>query len=189
MKKLQQQFSDSYKELRKINTIVLAALLIAIGIVLGYFSIQVTPEMKIGVAFITNQLTAVLFGPGVAGIVGGVSDILKFLIKPTGAFFIGWTLNAMVGPMIYGMMLYKKKLTFWRILASKAVVAVIVNMGMGTLWLSIMYGKAFIPILLTKAVQESIQVPIQSVIFWLVIVALRKTRAFEQLSYVEWKKK
>ena len=189
MKKLQQQFSDSYKELRKINTIVLAALLIAIGIVLGYFSIQVTPEMKIGVAFISNQLTAVLFGPVVAGIVGGVSDILKFLIKPTGAFFIGWTLNAMVGPMIYGMMLYKKKLTFWRILASKAVVAVIVNMGMGTLWLSIMYGKAFIPILLTKAVQESIQVPIQSVIFWLVIVALRKTRAFEQLSYVEWKKK
>lgn len=187
MRKLKQQFTDSCKELRNINTIVLTALLIAIGIVLGYFSIQVTPEVKIGVAFIANQLTAVLFGPVVGGIMGGVSDILKFIIKPTGAFFIGWTLNAMIGPMIYGIMLYKKKLTFWRILASKAVVAVVVNMCLGTLWLSMMYGKAFVPIFITKGIQEIIQVPIQSALFWLVIVALKKARVFEQLSYTERK--
>ena len=33
-------FSDSYKELKKLKTLVITSLLIAIGIVLGQFSIQ-----------------------------------------------------------------------------------------------------------------------------------------------------
>lgn len=44
-----------------------------------------------------------LFGPVVGGIMGGIGDILKFLIKPTGPYFFGYTLNAMLGPVIYGI--------------------------------------------------------------------------------------
>ena len=93
----------------------MTALLIALGIVLGeLFSLQLTQNMKIGVSFVATQLTATLFGPVVGGIMGGVTDILKFIMKPTGSFSILWTLNAIVGPIIYGIMLYKKKFTLWR---------------------------------------------------------------------------
>ena len=111
-----------------------------------------------------------------------VADILKFIIKPTGAFFWGWTFNAMLGPVIYGMMLYKKKWTLARILASKAVVAVVVNLFFGCLWSSMLYGKAFMVLVGGKLLQQVIQVPIQSLIFWMVVQALQKAGLFRELS-------
>ena len=62
------QFVDSYKELKNLKTLVMTALLIAMGIILGQFSIQITDTMKIGVSFVATQLTATLFGPVVGGI-------------------------------------------------------------------------------------------------------------------------
>ena len=101
MRKLKQQFVDSSNEMKKLSTLILVALFIAIGIVLGQYSVQITQDVKVGISFVATQLTATLFGPVVGGIMGGVADILKFIIKPTGAFSILWTLNAIVGPMIY----------------------------------------------------------------------------------------
>ena len=181
MTKLKQQFVDSSNEMKKLITLILTALFIALGIVLGQWSIQVTQDVKVGVSFIATQLTATLFGPVVGGIMGGVADILKFIIKPTGAFSILWTLNAVVGPMIYGIMLYKKKFTLWRVLLSKAVVAIVVNIGMSCTWSAILYGSAFWSILPTKALQQVIQVPIQSIIFYLFVKALQKAKVFPQL--------
>ena len=182
MKKLKQQFTDSSRELKKITTLVLTALLMAMGIVLGYFgSVQITQDVKIGVSFVATQLTATLFGPVVGGIMGGATDILKFMIKPTGAFSILWTLNAIVGPVLYGIMLYKKKLTFVRILISKAVVAIVVNVLMSCTWSAILYGSAFLAVIPVKVLQQIIQVPIQSLIFWFFVKALQKTKLFPQL--------
>ena len=176
------QFSDSYKELKKLNTLVITAMLIAVGIILGQFSIQITDTMKVGISFIATQLTAALFGPVVGGLMGGVADILKFIIKPTGAFFWGWTFNAMLGPVIYGILLYKKNWTLGRILISKAIVAVVVNLFFGCLWSSMLYGKAFMALVGAKLLQQVIQVPVQSIIFWMVANALRKAGLFRQLS-------
>lgn len=173
---------DSAKELKKVQTLVFVALLIALGIVLDSFSIQLTQEIKIGVSFIANQLCAVLFGPVVAGIMGGTADILKFFIKPTGPFFWGWTLNAIVGPVIYGFLLYKKPIRLWRILMSKAVVAIVVNMLLGSYWMTMVYGKAFLPMITVKGVQQLIQVPIQSILFYLVLKALQQAKVLQIIS-------
>ena len=179
MRKLKQQFVDSSNEFKKLETLVMTALLIAIGIVLGQFSIQITQDVKVGISFIATQLTATMFGPVVGGIMGGVADVIKFIIKPTGAFSMLWTLNAIVGPILYGMMLYKKKFTFWRVLLSKAVVAIIVNIGMSCTWSAILYGSAFWAILPTKAIQQLIQVPVQSIIFFLFVSILQKAKVIK----------
>ena len=187
MKKLRQQFVDSSKEFKKLKTLVMTALLIAIGIVLGQFSIQITQDVKVGISFIATQLTATLFGPVVGGIMGGVADVVKFIIKPTGAFSMLWTLNAIVGPVIYGIMLYKKKFTLWRVLLSKTVVAIVVNIGMSCTWSAILYGSAFWAILPTKALQQIIQVPIQSIIFYLFVNALQKAKVINPHNKVDKK--
>lgn len=181
MFQIKEQFAESGKALKKVKTIVMTALLIALGIILGQFSIQVTPTTKIGISFVATQLTATLFGPVVGGIMGGVSDILKFIIKPTGPFLIGFTISAILGPMIYGIMLYKKKLTFLRILLSKAVVAVLINLLLGCFWQYHYFGAAFLALIPAKLIQQLIQVPIQSMIFWVVIVALKKARIFQMI--------
>lgn len=181
MLQLKKQFSESSKALKKVKTIVMTALLIALGIVLGQFSIQLTPTTKIGISFIATQLTAVLFGPVVGGIMGGVSDILKFIIKPTGTFLIGYTISAILGPMIYGILLYKKSLTFWRIFLSKAIVAVLINLILGCFWQCHYFGAGFLALIPAKLLQQVIQVPIQSLIFWIVVTALKKARIFQMI--------
>lgn len=103
MKQLKQQFVDSWHELRKTKVMAVAAMLIAIGVILGLFSVQLTEFIRIGFSGIPNELASMLFGPVVGGIMGGIGDILKFLIKPTGPYFFGYTLNAMLGPVIYGI--------------------------------------------------------------------------------------
>ncbi len=179
MFEMEKQFTDSAKELKKPKTIVMVGLLIAIGIILGQFSIQLTQSTKIGVSFIPTQLCAMLFGPVVGSVMGGVADILKFMIKPSGSFLIGYTINAMAGPLIYGIMLYKKPISFWRILLSKAVVAVIVNLILGCYWQYLYFGAAVTVILPAKVLQQVIQVPVQSILFYIVVMALKKAKVFQ----------
>ena len=176
------QFKDSYAELKKLKTIVITALLIAIGIILGQFSIQLTESTKIGISFIATQMTANLFGPVVGGIMGGVADILKFIIKPTGPFLIGYTISAILGPVIYGIMLYKKPISFWRILLSKTVVAIFINLLLGTFWSYHYFGAAFWALIPGKLLQQVIQVPIQSVIYYFVMQALKKAKVFQLIA-------
>jgi ECF transporter S component (folate family) len=175
-------FSDSYKELKKLKTIVITALLMAIGIILGQFSIQISQSVKIGISFIATQMTANLFGPVVGGIMGGAADILKFIIRPTGPFLIGYTISAMLGPMIYGVMLYKKPISFWRIFLSKAVVAILINLLLGTFWSYHYFGAAFWAGIPAKLVQQVIQVPVQSVIYYFVMMALKKAKVFQLIA-------
>ena len=175
-------FSDSYKELKKLKTLVITALLIAIGIILGQFSIQLTETTKIGISFIATQMTANLFGPVVGGIMGGVADILKFIIKPTGPFLIGYTISAILGPVIYGVMLYKKPISFWRILLSKIVVAILINLLLGTFWSYHYFGAAFWAAIPAKLIQQVIQVPVQSIIYYVVMKALKEAKVFQLIA-------
>ena len=172
-------FLDSYDELKKTRTLVVTALLIALGIILGQWSVQVTETMKIGISFIATQMTATLFGPVVGGIMGGVADVLKFIIKPTGPFLIGYTISAILGPVIYGVMLYKKPITLWRILLSKTVVAIFINLLLGTYWSYLYFGAAFWASLPAKLIQQVIQVPVQSIIFYLVMKTLQQAKVFD----------
>ena len=104
------------------------AMLLALAVVLAIFgTVQVTDFLKIGFSFLPNEIAAMLFGPSVGGIVAGVADILKYLVKPVGAFFPGFTVSAVAGGILYGLILYKKPLTVWRIVAAKVVVAILVN--------------------------------------------------------------
>lgn len=109
---------------------------------------------------------------------GGVGDILKYIMKPTGAFFFGWTLNAILGPMIYGIMLYHRPINLKRIFVAKILVAVIVNLLLGTLWLSIMYGKAFFLLLPARAVKQLVSVPVDALLLYVVLQMLSKAKVF-----------
>lgn len=178
MLQMRKQFADSFEELKNLRTLVMTALFIAIAVVLGFFSVQLTENLKLGFSFIANELTAMMFGPVVGGIMGGIADIIKYLLNPTGPFFFGFTFNAILGAVIYGVMLYKKPISFKRILASKIIVAIIVNVFLNTYWLSILYGNAFLAILPPRLIKQIITVPIQAIMLYGVIEVLEKAKFF-----------
>lgn len=182
MEKLRTLFVDSWQELKHVKTLVMTAMFIAMGVVLGFFfSIQITDSLRLGFSFIANEMTALLFGPVVGGIMGGITDILKFIIKPTGPFNFGFTFNAILGAVIYGLILYKRPISFKRILVAKIIVSVVVNMFFGTLWLSVMYGKGFIVLLPPRILKQFIFVPIESFIFYLVAKTLSETKVLRMM--------
>ena len=117
----------SLGEFKRLNVVVFCGMMCALAMVLNMVaSISVGPYIRIGFS---------------GGIFGGALDVIKYLIKPEGAFFPGFTISAVLGGMIYGAFLYKKKVTVPRVFAAQLLVKVFVNILLNTLWLNMLYGK------------------------------------------------
>jgi ECF transporter S component (folate family) len=181
MKKISALFTDSYHEFRNVRTLTTAAMFAAISVVLGYFTIVLGDYIKIGFATVANQFVYYLFGPVVGMFFGGALDILKYLIKPTGPYFPGFTISAAIGGLIYGSLLYKRPISLKRILIAELVVSIVCNMLLGTYWLTVMYGKGFFAILPMRVFKNLIMWPINSMIFYTIGKALEASGIFRLL--------
>lgn len=189
-------FSDSAKELKSTRNLVLCAMMAALAIVLSYTtSFYITPTIKIGFSGLPNRLVDFMFGPVVGTIFGGIMDVLKFLIKPDGGFFFGYTLTAMVGGFIYGLFYYRLQIkkpldinvetetrtmlvwawikvnlkTILLIFIANALVKIICNIGLNTLWTSMMSGKAWLALIPSRLVKNLIQIPVDTVLHFVLL--------------------
>jgi ECF transporter S component (folate family) len=163
-----QIFKDSAKEIKSTRTIVMIAMLIAINLVLDRFTIIASPTLHISLKFITYALIGLLYGPVTAVYAGGLTDIVGYIAYPKGPFFPGFTASAMLMGFIYGYFLYKKRLTVWRALLACAVITVVVNIGLNSLWLSILWENAFIPLLISRVLKNIIMLPIETAVLFIV---------------------
>ena len=159
----------SFQELKKLRTITGMALLLAISVIIDQFSLQLSPSLKVGFGFIVTGLSGMLYGPVCAGLMGGVGDIVRFIIKPTGTFFFGFTLYAILGGILYGLFFYKNKVTVMRCIFSKTLANVVINILLNTLWLSILLGKGFFGMIGPRILKNLIALPIEVFLLWIVL--------------------
>ena len=176
-----EQFRLSLGEVKSTRTLAVCGMFAAVGVVLGYFTISIGNFLKIGFSSLPNQCIYALFGPAVGAMFGGILDILKYMIRPTGPFFPGFTLNAVLAGLIYGFSFYKRPVTFRRVLLTEACVSLICNILLSTLWISALYGHAFLALLPMRALKNIIQVPINAFLFYLVDKNILKSRIFQNL--------
>lgn len=181
MKEMKQHFHDSLLELRSMKTLVTTSMMIAVAVVLGFYTVQATEYLKLGFSFIANELTAMMFGPVVGGLMAGLADLIKYLIRPTGPFFAGFTISAIAGGVIYGVILYRRPLNFKRVLIAKGIVSLVVNLFMNTYWLTLLYGVPFFGVLPARALKELIMFPIETILFYMVARTLIKAKIFAEL--------
>ena len=172
------------EEFKHVNTVTVMAMFAAISVVLGYFTLVLGDYLKIGFSTIANQFVYYLFGPVAGGLFGGALDILKYIIRPTGAFFPGFTISAMVGGVLYGCFLYKRPISFWRVLAAELTVSIICNMLLGTLWLSMLSGTAVIALLPTRVFKNIMMWPVTSILFYTIGKTLEASGVFRMLKTV-----
>lgn len=165
----------------KNKKIILTAILLALNIVLSRFISIKTPIMKISFAFVPTMLCATWLGVTWTVLLNVLGDLIGATLFPTGPFFIGYTITTAVAGFIYGILLHKKKEDSFtekqyiiRIIIATVLVAVISNLGLNTLWISITAGKAFIPLLYTRFLKEIISIPVHIIIFYAVERTLRK---------------
>jgi len=178
MRKIKTLFTDSFQELRSLKTLAMSAMLLAIAVVLGFYTLQLTDYIKIGFAYIANELASMMFGPAVGGVVGGLADLVKYLVKPTGPFFPGFTISGLLGGIIYGIVLYKKPLSMKRIIAANGLVTVLINLLLNTYWLTLLYGNTFVALLPARIVKQIIMLPIEVVLFYAVAKVLSRAHLF-----------
>lgn len=172
IKKVLEMFGESLRELKNVTNLVLCAMLAAMAIILGLYTIRLGEFIKIGFSTIPNQIAACLFGPATAAIFGGTLDILKFITSPDTGYFPGFTLSGIIAGFIYGIFYYKKNPGFIKVLAATFLVNVIVNIGLNTLWLAIMYnydGMKYLTVLQARAVKNIVMTPIDAIVFWTVM--------------------
>ncbi len=180
MNALVAKFKDSTQELSKVKSVAICAMMLALRVVVGYFSnltLTITPNAKVGFAFLPIAIASMLFGPVCGMIVGELGDILSFLLAPMGGYFFGWTLNGMLVGMLYGLFLYKadSKLLL-RLIICEILINFAVEVPLGSLWLMIQFGKAFWVMAGTRAIKCLIAVPIETVLVYFFTKVLKRIK-------------
>ncbi|ACD21840.1 MULTISPECIES: folate family ECF transporter S component [unclassified Clostridium] len=176
MRNFYTSISNSSKELKNVRNLVTASLLITIKLILDLFTIQITPFLHLSFEFLASVTISMLFGPVVGAMCGGLSDVLNYLINPKGAFFVGFTLSAMMSGLIYGSILYKKKITLTRCAFANIISVIFVDIVMNTFWLSILGGKAFYVLLPIRAFKNLIMIPINVMMIYFVLNLVNKIK-------------
>ena len=133
-------------------------------IILTRFLSFQTPIVRIGFGFLPGALSAIMFGPVIGGITGMLSDIIGMALFPKGAYFPGFTFSALMSGVIYGIFLYKKPKSILRIFMAILTITIFVDLGLNTLWLSMITGKAVLVLFPPRLIKSLITLPINTLL-------------------------
>lgn len=144
--------------------LVLLALLVALNVVLGRFSIQLVPEVRLSVlGFLPIALGGMLMGPGCGAMVGALGDVVNYLLftHAYGGYFPGYTLTAALSGAWYGYVLHKHNITWGRAVFAIAPVILLGEMGLNSLWVYVLYSKTFWVKLPMRLITNLVECPVK----------------------------
>ena len=173
---MKEYWKKAFKELNNVRSLTGAAFLAALSPVLAMMSITVNQYMQIGFTSLIHAMTGFLYGPIVAAMTGGIADVIKYLIKPTGAFFPGFTLNEILVGFLYGVFLYgQKEIKLPRAVIVRLIITFLINLTLTPLWLSIMYGNAFKFMVPVRLIKNLVMIPVDVFLLYTVLNFVNKT--------------
>ena len=173
---LQNRFRLAAKEWRNLASLAGASMMTALNVVLSFFTLRLSELLKVGFSFLAVAATGFLYGPLMGAAAGGVGDIIKYLIHPDGPYFIGFTFNACLSGFLYGLYLYKKPVKLWRAVCAKLTVSVLINLVLNPLFLSLLYGKAFILISTVRITKQLVMFPVDTALLYGMLRLLERVR-------------
>lgn len=154
----------AWGEVKNLRRLVFAALICALGIVVGAFYVMVGENLRVYFTFFITAVGAAVYGPVMAMLVAAVTDTLNFILFPSGAYFPGYLLSEMVAGLIYALFLYRKKITVLRLFGAKFGVNYLVNVLMGSLWSQMLYGKGYLYYLVKSLIKNSLLLPFEVIL-------------------------
>ncbi len=176
MKGFYASIRSSVNELKNILSLAVSGVLTALNIILNFFTVSVSNLLQFSFSFLAIAAAGMLYGPVVGGLVGVLGDILGNILFPTGPFFVGFTFNAFLTGFVYGLFLYKKPVTLWRVLVANGILVLLINFLLNPLWLSIMYGRAFVVVLSTRLISTLFLFPIHVAMLYFILKFIQKVQ-------------
>ena len=182
---MSENHTHNHSSVLSVQVLVFLGLMGALSIVLSFVgTIRIGNYLRIGFSDLPNRLNDFLLGPFLGALFGGVMDIVKYLLQPTGPFFPGYTLSAVCGSLIFGFIthgMHGHKLSLVRIFAAELLIKVFVNIGMNTAWSCLLYGNALMAILPARIFANLIQLPMDTAVIYFVLLSLEKSRVLSRM--------
>lgn len=163
---------DAASELKDVRMLVVAALMIALRLVMKtYLAIPLAPGLKINTAFFANALGAMIFGPVMAALCAVVTDVLGYVMRPEGVYFVPFVLTEVAGSVIFALFLYRAKVTPVRAMLSRFCICFFVNVVLQTplmLWYyQVCMGGKVYALTVPSIIKNLFAFPIESVLLTL----------------------
>ncbi len=158
----------------KSKKIILSAFLLALLIVLSRFASIQTQLLVISTSFIPIMMSAIWLGFKYSTVIAGLGDLIGALLFPFGSYFPGFTISAAISGFIYGIFLYEnpqkgtseRMEVYFKIIVSSVLVLGVVNIFITSIWLHILYEKAYFAIITTRVLAQVIMLPIQVIVIY-----------------------
>ncbi len=168
---------DAAKNFTKTKMLVYAALICALRIVIKAFKIPVLPgNLNISFDAYINALGSLVYGPLVGLAVGAVSDTIGAILFPSGAYFFPFIFVEMSSSFIFGLFLWRRKITVPRVILAKFAVSFVCNIILTSFIMKWFYaylgtGKAYPFINAVRIVKNLILFPIEGILICFVLNA------------------
>lgn len=149
------------QELKILRVLAIAALFVGLRIVVSTFFIPLGDNLRIYFSFFVPALGSLIYGPFVGMLSGFASDILGYFVHPSGGFFPGYTVTAILSGLVYALFFYRARITVVRIFFCKFCINLFINVGLGSLWSAILYGKGFYYYMAKSIVKNTLLLPLE----------------------------
>ena len=83
-----EQIENSFLEMKSVRSLSVCAMLTAMCVMLGMFHLPLGNSIQLSFGFLAMGLLGAWYGPVMAALCGGISDLLSFLLFPSGVFFL-----------------------------------------------------------------------------------------------------
>ena len=124
----------SIKELKTTKSIVVLAMLFALYMISRFISVPSGfGNLGLNFGILIQAIICTIYGPVVSLGVGLFGDVIGHFIKPSGyGFHFGYTIQAMLACLTYALCLYRTKITFSKVLLSRIVINLLLNVVYGS---------------------------------------------------------
>lgn len=161
-----------------VQEIAIIGLLIACQIILSRFLSISTSTIKIGFSFIPIAIALRYFGIKKGILVAALGDFIGAILFPIGAYFVGYTITAIIRSFIIGMFI-SKKINVKRICLSTILSELVCSVLLNTYWTTFFVSTGFILLLPSRLTQSAVMTVVQ--IFVLYILFIKKKNLFDKI--------
>lgn len=145
-----------------------------LGVVMPLAGIQ---ALRLSFGQLPIMLAGILLGPVAGAITGALADIIGGVIFPIGPYFPGFTVSTAMWGFLTPLLLRlfaneERRRSYVAFLFAVFVTSLVVS-GLNTLWLAIMFQRAFWVLLPTRLLGSMLQVPLHALILHYTVKSYR----------------
>lgn len=167
-------FKEQLKSIHSVQGICLGGLFVSLYVVLSLFNIRFSEILEFRLAFLALAAAAFYGGPLIGMTVGIAGDVISFFVTPQSApFFPGFTLTYAVMGFLFGMFLYRTKITPGRAFLG-GLTEFVISCTLSTFWLHLMYGMEWQYLLTIRLVKNTIALGVYTVLIYVFLNAFSR---------------